>query len=60
MILIYKENNGFFFLLGSFPPFRHDHAKAVDILVKDLKTFSTFNEELFKEITLLLTLGNFR
>lgn len=39
---------------------RHDHAKAVDILVKDLKTFSTFNEELFKEITLLLTLGNFR
>ncbi|KAJ9692695.1 hypothetical protein PVL29_011670 [Vitis rotundifolia] len=39
---------------------KHDHAKAVDILVKDLKTFSTFNEELFKEITLLLTLGNFR
>ncbi|GMY34068.1 WD40 domain-containing protein [Fagus crenata] len=39
---------------------RHDHAKAVDILVKDLKEFSTFNEGLFKEITLLLTLGNFR
>lgn len=28
--------------------------------MKDLKVFSTFNEELFKEITLLLTLQNFR
>jgi hypothetical protein len=32
----------------------------VDILVKDLKVFATFNEELFKEITQLLTLENFR
>ncbi|XAR67781.1 hypothetical protein NMG60_11002680 [Bertholletia excelsa] len=39
---------------------KRDHAKAVEILVKDLKVFSTFNEDLFKEITLLLTLGNFR
>ncbi|KAL8158733.1 hypothetical protein V2J09_000270, partial [Rumex salicifolius] len=39
---------------------RHDRAKAVDILVKDLKVFSAFNEELFKEITHLLTLENFR
>jgi len=39
---------------------RKDHAKAVDILVKELKVFSTFNEELFKEITMLLTLTNFR
>ncbi|KAL9665557.1 hypothetical protein QQ045_020978 [Rhodiola kirilowii] len=39
---------------------RHDKAKAVEILVKDLKVFSSFNEDLFKEITLLLTLGNFR
>ncbi|KAH9683637.1 Topless-related protein 2 [Citrus sinensis] len=39
---------------------RHDRAKAVEILVKDLKVFSTFNEELFKEITQLLTLENFR
>ncbi|GAV81493.1 WD40 domain-containing protein [Cephalotus follicularis] len=39
---------------------KHDHPKAVEILVKDLKVFSTFNEELFKEITMLLTLGNFR
>ncbi|KAF8393112.1 hypothetical protein HHK36_021353 [Tetracentron sinense] len=39
---------------------RHDRAKAVDILVKDLKVFASFNEELFKEITQLLTLGNFR
>ena len=40
--------------------FRNDRAKAVEILVKDLKVFSTFNEELFKEITQLLTLENFR
>lgn len=34
--------------------------KAVEILVKDLKVFSSFNEDLFKEITQLLTLDNFR
>lgn len=39
---------------------KHDHARAVEILAKDLKVFSTFNEDLFKEITMLLTLGNFR
>ncbi|EPS64433.1 hypothetical protein M569_10348, partial [Genlisea aurea] len=39
---------------------RNDKAKAVEILVNDLKVFSTFNEELYKEITQLLTLGNFR
>ncbi|KAL9251834.1 Topless-related protein [Drosera capensis] len=39
---------------------RRDRAKAVEILVKDLKVFSAFNEELFKEITQLLTLENFR
>ncbi|OAY76227.1 Topless-related protein 2 [Ananas comosus] len=39
---------------------RHDRAKAVEILVKDLKVFSTFNEELYKEITQLLALDNFR
>ncbi|XVE98358.1 hypothetical protein REPUB_Repub03eG0099500 [Reevesia pubescens] len=39
---------------------KRDRAKAVEILVKDLKVFSTFNEELFKEITHLLTLENFR
>lgn len=43
-----------------FVVFRHDRAKAVEILVKDLKVFSTFNEELYKEITQLLTLENFR
>ncbi|CAD6258036.1 unnamed protein product [Miscanthus lutarioriparius] len=30
---------------------RHDRAKAVEILVKDLKVLASFNEELFKEIT---------
>ncbi|XVF48064.1 hypothetical protein PTKIN_Ptkin03bG0160700 [Pterospermum kingtungense] len=39
---------------------KRDRAKAVEILVKDLKVFSAFNEELFKEITHLLTLENFR
>ncbi|GKV31989.1 hypothetical protein SLEP1_g40635 [Rubroshorea leprosula] len=39
---------------------RQDKAKAVEILVNDLKVFSTFNEELYKEITQLLTLNNFR
>ncbi|CAA7407500.1 unnamed protein product [Spirodela intermedia] len=39
---------------------KHDRAKAVDILIKDLKVFASFNEELFKEITQLLTLDNFR
>lgn len=32
----------------------------MEILVKDLKVFAAFNEELFKEITQLLTLENFR
>ncbi|XP_009338217.2 topless-related protein 3 isoform X1 [Pyrus x bretschneideri] len=39
---------------------RQEKPKAVEILVNDLRVFSTFNEELFKEITQLLTLGNFR
>ncbi|KAH6755196.1 Transducin family protein / WD-40 repeat family protein [Perilla frutescens var. hirtella] len=39
---------------------KHDLSKAVDVLVKDLKVFSSFNEDLFKEITQLLTLENFR
>ncbi|GKU85367.1 hypothetical protein SLEP1_g45 [Rubroshorea leprosula] len=38
---------------------RHDRPKAVEILAKDLKVFSSFNEELYKEITQLLTLENF-
>ncbi|KAC9488809.1 hypothetical protein E3N88_45745 [Mikania micrantha] len=39
---------------------KKDRAKAVEILLKDLKVFSAFNEDLFKEITQLLTLENFR
>ncbi|KAL5060257.1 hypothetical protein RYX36_031861, partial [Vicia faba] len=39
---------------------RNDKMKAVDVLVKDLKVFSKFNEDLFKELTHLLTLENFR
>jgi len=40
--------------------YRQEKAKAVEILVQDLRVFSTFNEELYKEITQLLTLQNFR
>ncbi|KAJ4900652.1 Topless-related protein 3 [Raphanus sativus] len=39
---------------------KQDKAKAVEILEQDLRVFSTFNEELYKEITQLLTLHNFR
>ncbi|XP_035834648.1 protein TOPLESS-like [Helianthus annuus] len=39
---------------------KHDRSKAVEILIKDLKVFASFNEDLFKEITQLLTLENFR
>ncbi|KAL6568020.1 Topless-related protein 4 [Orobanche hederae] len=39
---------------------KRDDSKAVEILRKDLKAFSVFNEDLFKEITMLLTLQNFR
>lgn len=39
---------------------RQDKPKAVEILVGDLKMFATFNEELYKEITQLLILNNFR
>ncbi|KAJ1410346.1 WD40/YVTN repeat-like-containing domain superfamily [Sesbania bispinosa] len=39
---------------------KNDKTKAVEILVNDLKVFSTFNDDLYKEITHLLTLDNFR
>ncbi|XP_020595497.1 protein TPR3-like [Phalaenopsis equestris] len=39
---------------------KRERAKAVEILMKDIKVFAAFNEELFKEITQLLTLENFR
>ncbi|KAD3067862.1 hypothetical protein E3N88_35742 [Mikania micrantha] len=45
-----KENN----------MFSKDNAKAVEILLKDLKAFSSFSENSFKELALLLTLDNFR
>lgn len=40
--------------------FRGENANAVEILRKELRVFASFNEELFKEITLLLSLSNFR
>lgn len=39
---------------------KQDRERAVEILAKDLKVFSSFNEELFKEVTQLLTLDNLR
>ncbi|KAM7466237.1 hypothetical protein LguiB_013799 [Lonicera macranthoides] len=36
-----------------------DRVKALDILLKDLKVFASSNEELYKEMTLLLTLRDF-
>ncbi|GJX48189.1 topless-related protein 4-like protein isoform X1 [Tanacetum coccineum] len=39
---------------------KKDRARGLDILMKDLKVFATFNEDLYKEITQLLTLENFR
>ncbi|KAF8393179.1 hypothetical protein HHK36_021420 [Tetracentron sinense] len=39
---------------------KRDRAKALDILVKELKVFSTFNDEVFKQLTELLFLENFR
>ncbi|KAK8976248.1 hypothetical protein V6N11_007737 [Hibiscus sabdariffa] len=38
----------------------NDRAKALDILRKDLKVFAEENEELFREMTQLLTLDNLR
>lgn len=40
--------------------YRGDRTKAADYLVKDLKVFSSFNDELYKELTHLITLDNFR
>jgi len=40
--------------------FRRDKVGAIEILVNDLKVFQSFNEYLFKEITNLLTLNDFR
>ncbi|KAI3521224.1 hypothetical protein L1887_10685 [Cichorium endivia] len=39
---------------------KKDRVKALEILNKDLKVFKTLNEDLFKEMTLLLTMGDFR
>ena len=38
----------------------NDHARALDILMKDLKVFAHGNEELFREMTQLLTFDDFR
>ncbi|KAI9191149.1 hypothetical protein LWI28_004311 [Acer negundo] len=39
---------------------RNERGQAVEILVNDLKVFATDNEDLYKEITHLVTLENFR
>ncbi|KAG5048395.1 hypothetical protein JHK85_009498 [Glycine max] len=40
--------------------YRDDRAKALDILIKDLKVFSSGHEELFNEMTQLLIINNIR
>lgn len=40
--------------------YRQDKVEAIEILVSDLKKFSAYNAEVYKEITQLLTLRNFR
>ncbi|KAK0572056.1 hypothetical protein LWI29_025480 [Acer saccharum] len=39
---------------------RNERGQAVEILVNDLKVFANYNEDLYKEITHLVTLENFR
>ncbi|XP_073121114.1 topless-related protein 4-like [Henckelia pumila] len=39
---------------------KHDKDAAVGILTKDLKVFQALDENLYKEMTMLLTLNNFR
>lgn len=40
--------------------YSHEHAKALNILKKDLKVFAPGNEGLFKELAELLTLDDIR
>ncbi|KAF5743337.1 hypothetical protein HS088_TW09G01404 [Tripterygium wilfordii] len=39
---------------------KHERGTAVEVLLNDLKVFAPFNESLYKEITQLLTLEDFR
>ncbi|KAK7264670.1 hypothetical protein RJT34_32280 [Clitoria ternatea] len=39
---------------------RNDRTKALEILMNELKVFSTYDDALYKELTHLLTLNNFR
>ena len=39
---------------------RGDRLRALDVLVKDLRVFRTHSEDLFREMTMLLTTDNFR
>ncbi|KAK3211756.1 hypothetical protein Dsin_016462 [Dipteronia sinensis] len=39
---------------------RNERGQAVEILINDLKVFASGNEDLYKEITYLVTLENFR
>ncbi|KZV56045.1 topless-related protein 4-like [Dorcoceras hygrometricum] len=39
---------------------KHDKDAAIEILTRDLKVFQALNENLYKDLTMLLTLNNFR
>ena len=40
--------------------YRNDKAEAVEILVKDLRRYAAYNGEIYKDLTQLITLRNFR
>lgn len=54
IVVVFSNVQMFSFVL------RNDIATVVEILVKDLKIFSTFNEGLYKELANLITLENIR
>jgi len=61
MLFVKNRNNYFLILNFVFPYFiSNDRGKAIEILTKDLKVFQSRNEEVFKELTQLLTFNNIR
>lgn len=40
--------------------FRKDRHAAIDVLADELRVFRPYSEELYREMTMLLTMDNFR
>jgi len=62
IMLFVKNRNNLFLILNFVLPYfiSNNRDKAIEILTKDLKVFRSRNEEVFKELTLLLTFNNIR